>query len=559
MKKLVSALLVAVMLLSVTTPVMAYTPPVEDPTVYTSVEALYSAARSVYREHKSGDYVFNMTDEVWGQITRYDELYHQSFFTGDIFDFNGDQNTIPATDGDYLYHNYGGFRGDSVNDYSKTLTISAGSGYFTTLEQEASFESALAALFAAGGPLAHLKTATDYEKVAGCLNYISHNVSYIGTTDGKYHSAYSALCGEKKATCQGYALLFYRMLRELGIPNRILMVTSTGAHTFNVVLLDGKYYYCDATSNMVLKGTNSFNPGQLQEQFQTDEFKANILSRLSTTDYPAPHTHSYASSYSSDASSHWKACACGEVSGKEAHTAGDWVIVKEASVSTEGEKAKSCTVCGYKLETQKIDKLPSKEYAILDGGKETTYATKGEELAIRAEGDIKKFVSVYVDGKEVDKKHYTVKEGSTIIIFTEEFLSSLKAGKHEVTFNFTDGVAKANLTVAESAVKPDNTPKPSESEGDKPTDKPDGQPNEGSESSEKPDTEADTTVTEEETESTEEPSTSPDNQPSPTPDKDSDTEGGSSLVWWILGILLLAAAGGGAYYYFAIIKKRTQV
>ena len=39
------------------------------------------------------------------------------------------------------------------------------------------------------------------------------------------------------------------------------------------------------------------------------------------------------------------------------HTAGDWIVDKEATVEVDGSRHKECKVCGYVMETEKIEKL----------------------------------------------------------------------------------------------------------------------------------------------------------------------------------------------------------
>ena len=72
-----------------------------------------------------------------------------------------------------------------------------------------------------------------------------------------------------------------------------------------------------------------------------------------------------------------------------------------------------------------------------------------EAHAIRVNCEVEYFLDVMVDGKTVDPKYYTVKSGSTIVTFTKEFLDSLSVGDHEVKFLFTNGTAKATITVVE--------------------------------------------------------------------------------------------------------------
>ena len=59
------------------------------------------------------------------------------------------------------------------------------------------------------------------------------------------------------------------------------------------------------------------------------------------------HVHSYSESWETDALRHWHKCSCGATSGTENHSFGDWTIIKESTNTTEGEKRRSCSICGY--------------------------------------------------------------------------------------------------------------------------------------------------------------------------------------------------------------------
>lgn len=147
-----------------------------------------------------------------------------------------------------------------------------------------------------------------------------------------------------------------------------------------------------------------------------------------------------------------------KVQTKEAagHTAGDWIVDKEATVTEAGSRHRECTVCRTVLETEAIAKLPTPApvtYKIIEGA-DGTYALNADgTYTIRANGEFSKFVSVEMDGKVVDSKDYTAKSGSTIITFSKEYMSSLSAGKHTVKVNFTDGSAETTLTVAQKDTK----------------------------------------------------------------------------------------------------------
>ncbi|MBR4758542.1 MAG: leucine-rich repeat protein [Lachnospiraceae bacterium] len=71
------------------------------------------------------------------------------------------------------------------------------------------------------------------------------------------------------------------------------------------------------------------------------------------------HAHSFASSWTHDATSHWHACTgagCSEVSGKAAHSFDGGVITKAATEAAEGVKTYTCQVCKYQ-KTEAIAKL----------------------------------------------------------------------------------------------------------------------------------------------------------------------------------------------------------
>ncbi|MDP4142858.1 MAG: Ig-like domain-containing protein [Bacillota bacterium] len=86
----------------------------------------------------------------------------------------------------------------------------------------------------------------DYQKEKAIHDWIEANVAY-DTTLVK-HSDYDALVSPYKTVCQGYALLAYKMLTQVGIQTRILGGYANGvAHAWNEVLLDNVWYQLDTT------------------------------------------------------------------------------------------------------------------------------------------------------------------------------------------------------------------------------------------------------------------------------------------------------------------------
>ncbi len=72
-----------------------------------------------------------------------------------------------------------------------------------------------------------------------------------------------------------------------------------------------------------------------------------------------------------------------------------------------------------------------------DATDETYTLDSGKTASIHCSGELENFIDVYVDGKKLTyKQDYTLEEGSTIVVFTESYLSTLSEGEHTVTLLF---------------------------------------------------------------------------------------------------------------------------
>lgn len=401
---------------------------------YDSWEKLISDMSKVLANREKGNHIYRLSESLSAKLKSDGMLtYLEGYNVWDLadyagYDFYSDQLGSASRGGDYYLNNYiGGALPGADDEYTISCCLNT-HRYQTTSAQEADFDRKLASLFATGGALAHTKNLSKVEAVVEFMKYINANVQGVSSYDYVDHSGYGALC-KGKATCQGKSMLLYRMLREVGIANRIVMGMDAAAHTYNLVLIDGKYYYTDpSTTNVILKGTNSFKPAELQPQYLTDIYKNNILSKLSATDYPLP------SSGSGSGNS-------GAGNTQNNNTPNN----STPNNNTSNNNNASNNNATNNDATQNDD--TQQEYKVLDGAN-STYDVESQEFSLRAEGALEKFVSVEVDGKEVDKKYYTVKEGSTIVIFTKEFMDTLAEGEHSITFNFTDGKASTNIQVA---------------------------------------------------------------------------------------------------------------
>ena len=180
---------------------------------------------------------------------------------------------------------------------------------------------------------------------------------------------------------------------------------------------------------------------------ETAKSKAEVTQSNSCT---LPELTKYTVSFKNENGTAFKAQTKENVQTKEA-TGHKWdggVQTKAPTYTDEGEMTYTCESCGA-TKTECIEKLKLNEYDILEGA-DTTHVLKVDEAhAIRVNCEVEYFLDVMVDGKTVDPKYYTVKSGSTIVTFTKEFLDSLSVGDHEVKFLFTNGTARATITVVE--------------------------------------------------------------------------------------------------------------
>jgi hypothetical protein len=89
------------------------------------------------------------------------------------------------------------------------------------------------------------KDMNDHQKEKAIHDWIVSHIAY--DTRIVSHSAYDGLI-KGKTVCQGYALITYEMMKQAGIPVRIVEGTSRGiSHTWNLVQIGGKWYQLDST------------------------------------------------------------------------------------------------------------------------------------------------------------------------------------------------------------------------------------------------------------------------------------------------------------------------
>ena len=192
--------------------------------------------------------------------------------------------------GDYLRYQYGGYElkySSSVEGDMYKYNVSLTPVCYTSIEQEDTVDTMVEELLNTSGIL---PTSSDYEKVRWVHDYICDTVAYDTVhkhQPGSNHiqsTAYGALYYHM-ALCQGYAVLTYRLLKELGVNVRIITGDCNASgeiekHAWNIVKIDGLYYNMDVTlddqdgcTDYFLKTDEHFRDTHTRDaEFMSEEF-----------------------------------------------------------------------------------------------------------------------------------------------------------------------------------------------------------------------------------------------------------------------------------------------
>ena len=235
----------------------------------------------------------------------------------DLWDLALDHVEGSGTTGDYLRWQHTGKscamkKMPLASGYQYTFAYTPYTEYFdtiwfTTAAQEAALTNYIRNTIL---PQLSLSGKTTYQKVQAIYNWITANVKYDYShmNDPTYLLQYTAYAAavQKKAVCQGYANLFYRLANDAGVDCRIITGkayngTQTEDHAWNIVRMEDEKYYClDATWDAglkpenyeyFLKGLTSFSR---DHQAETDKLNTpywtQYESRTSAADYKASST-----------------------------------------------------------------------------------------------------------------------------------------------------------------------------------------------------------------------------------------------------------------------------
>lgn len=101
-----------------------------------------------------------------------------------------------------------------------------------------------------------------------------------------------------------------------------------------------------------------------------------------------------------------------------------------------------------------IAKLPPE---IIDGIGQCITEGEKKELSFTSNAAFSDFIGVEFDGKTLDEKNYTVKEGSTVVTLKADYVAALSAGEHTIGIVSESGIATATFTVSEKTAADDDT------------------------------------------------------------------------------------------------------
>ena len=145
------------------------------------------------------------------------------------------------------------------------------------------------------------------------------------------------------------------------------------------------------------------------------------------------------------------------------------IPAKDATVTVTGNKEYwQCENCKkyfadekgtneISLEDTVIQKLPPE---IIKGKGQCVAEGEKKALSFTSNAAYSDFIRVELDGKTLDAKNYTVKEGSTVVTLKSDYVATLSAGKHAIGIVSESGTATTTFIVNTKAVVDNDTKSP---------------------------------------------------------------------------------------------------
>ncbi len=145
------------------------------------------------------------------------------------------------------------------------------------------------------------------------------------------------------------------------------------------------------------------------------------------------------------------------------------ISAKAATVTETGnEEYWHCLDCGKYFADEKgtneiklDDTVISKHSPeIIEGKEQSITVGEKKELTFRSNAAFSDFIRAQLDGKTLDEKNYTVREGSTVVTLKSDYVATLSAGEHTIGIVSESGTATTTFTVNAKAVADNDTKSP---------------------------------------------------------------------------------------------------
>ena len=151
--------------------------------------------------------------------------------------------------------------------------------------------------------------------------------------------------------------------KEKGCPSSKIVLTAKATHVLDDKGITYSYqWYKDGQTLGQTGETLTVSKAGTYKVEVTATSQAGATSKETASIVIPAFEHSY--SWQSDKTNHWKHCSIGnEDTAQEAHQFDGWTVIKQASIGVEGEKERTCKVCGYK-ETATIPAIYIPSYPV---------------------------------------------------------------------------------------------------------------------------------------------------------------------------------------------------
>ena len=229
--------------------------------------------------------------------------------------------------------------------------------------------------------------------------------------------------------------------KEKGCPSSKIVLTAKATHVLDDkgITYSYQWYKDNQTLDGQTGGTLAVSEAGTYKVEVTATSQARATSKETASIIIPAFEHSYF--WKSDKTNHWQHCSIGnEDTAQEAHQFDGWTVIKQASIGVEGEKERTCKVCGYK-ETATIPAIYIPSYPVtgIKVSPDTLTLTRKDETAqLTAE-----VIPSYADNTRV-----TWKSSDESVVTVDEKGKVTAVGNGTATITVTSVSGNYTATVA---------------------------------------------------------------------------------------------------------------